>query len=261
MFDLSRQSTSLIKRASRKSVARPAPLTVTAYGEFDGIGMGRLSNGDAFVTQRGLAALCGVQNAHIGTISRDWHEDRPRIQTIRARLARYGDFREIPHRVLTFQGHRLYCYDLAVCQAVLDYYAVDAGAKTQDEAQANRIRFRGNGLKTFINDNIKRPGAAGPLRFMPVRNAALQTAEDAWTAGVAHIWGLYVMSFWLAAAYVNTLREKAEKAEWNRLGLYVPLKAILEIQAEVMASWAAGMDTRVPYGDFGKAAASTSACE
>ena len=32
-------------------------------------GMGILSDGTPFLTQRGLSVLCGVKNAHIGTIS------------------------------------------------------------------------------------------------------------------------------------------------------------------------------------------------
>lgn len=235
MFDLSPERI----RDSGESTSES--ITVIAYGEHEGMGMGLLSTGEAYMTQRGLAALCGVQNAHISTISRDWHEDRPRIATIRERLARYGDFRETPHRILTYQGRRLYCYDLAVCQAIMDYYAVDAGPKTQAEAQANRIRFRGNGLLTFIQSQFPR-AVQGPLRFVPVANSAPTITDDVWTAWTAHIWGLYVMSFWLAAAYVKTLQEQAQAAEWNRLGLYVPLKTILEIQAEVMAGFMAGFD-------------------
>jgi hypothetical protein len=37
-----------------------------------GIGMGVLSDGTPYLNQRGLAALCGVRNAHIGTISSQW---------------------------------------------------------------------------------------------------------------------------------------------------------------------------------------------
>ncbi len=223
-----------------------ATLSVIAYGEHDGMGMGLLSNGEAYLTQRGLAALCGVQNAHIGSISRDWHEDKPRINIIRERLARNGHERGLPHRVLSFDGHRLYCYDLAVCQAVLDYYAVDAGQKAQGGAQENRVKFRGDGLKSFILSRMAPfqaklviPETPGPLRFFPVSEPLLESAEELWTAYVAHIWGLYVLSFWLAVAYVDTLRQRAAQAQWNRLGLYVPLKAILEIQAEMLSTlWA-----------------------
>jgi hypothetical protein len=38
-------------------------------GCFHSLGMGVLSDGTPFLTQRGLAAFCGVENAHIGTIS------------------------------------------------------------------------------------------------------------------------------------------------------------------------------------------------
>ncbi|HVZ30247.1 MAG TPA: hypothetical protein VG839_07625 [Asticcacaulis sp.] len=220
-----------------------ATLSVIAYGEHDGMGMGLLSNGEAYLTQRGLAHLCGVQNAHIGSISRDWHEDKPRINLIRERLARNGAVPDLPHRVLSFDGHRLYCYDLAVCQAVLDYYAVDAGQKAQGDAQENRIKYRGDGLRNFIRSQMgpfQAPDAPGPLRFFPVSEPVLESVEELWTASIAHIWSLYIMSFWLAIAYVDTLRQKAAQAQWNRLGLYLPLKAILEIQAEMIATFWAG---------------------
>ncbi len=227
MFDLPRTEIKTVAEVQPQDEA----IIVTAYGECEGIGMGLLSNGEAYLTQRGLAALCGVQNAHIGNISRDWHLDKPRILAVRARLARFGDHRETPHRVMTFQGRRLYCYDLAVCQAVLDYYAVDAGSKTQAEAQENRVRFRGNGLLSFIIDAMA-PLKAEPLRFVATDTVA--ETDNAWTAWTAHIWGLYIMSFWLAVAYLKTMRDRAEAAGWNRLGFYVPLRTILEIQAEMM---------------------------
>jgi hypothetical protein len=43
--------------------------------DFNGIGMGVLSDGTPYLNQRGLATLCGVRNAHIGTIiSSQWAE-------------------------------------------------------------------------------------------------------------------------------------------------------------------------------------------
>ena len=44
-------------------------LGIEKDAEINGIGMGVLSDGTPYLNQRGLAALCGVQNAHIGTIS------------------------------------------------------------------------------------------------------------------------------------------------------------------------------------------------
>lgn len=64
------------------------PLQIERERDVGGVGMGVLSDGTPFLTQRGLAVLCGVQNAHIGTISADWNQApaRPRIATIRGLL-------------------------------------------------------------------------------------------------------------------------------------------------------------------------------
>ena len=231
MFDLSRQLSSPVKRTSQRKVA----LSVIEYGEFDGIGMGRLSDGTAFVTQRGLAALCGVQNAHIGTISRDWAGFKPRIQAIRARLS---EGRAEAHRVMTFAGRRLYCYDIEVAKAVMGYYAQDAGSHAQDEAKRNRARFKGDRLAAFINGYfepmILAPAPpADPVRFVPVE-ADTEELPDLATAFLMHVFGLYALSFWLTMAYLNALRDRAAAAPWNRLGLYLPLRAIVEIQTEAL---------------------------
>lgn len=63
-------------------------LVVERQGEFDGIGMGVLRNGTPFLNQRGLASLCGVQNRHIGELSREWseHPPKPRVQKIKGFL-------------------------------------------------------------------------------------------------------------------------------------------------------------------------------
>ena len=45
------------------------PLGIQKSGDYGEIGMGVLSDGTPYLNQRGLAVLCGVQNAHIGTIS------------------------------------------------------------------------------------------------------------------------------------------------------------------------------------------------
>jgi hypothetical protein len=61
--------------------------------EIQGIEMGVLSDGTPFLTQRGLARLCGVQNAHIGTIGTEWDEEvqKPRITTIKNLLSARSD--------------------------------------------------------------------------------------------------------------------------------------------------------------------------
>ena len=232
MFDLARNSSpeARTSRRRRAQEANPGPM-VAAYAEIDGVGQGALSTGEAFVTQRGLATLCGVQNAHIGTISRDWDTAKPRILAIRARL---GFKRAAAHRVLTHDGRRLYAYDMAVANAVLGYYAEDAGAHAQPEAVRTRARFGDDGLKTHILAQFSAPVApAEPIRFVPTE---ADEPEDthAIAAFLIRIWSLYVLSFWLAVNHIEELRHQWAKAPWNRLGLYLPMKAVLEIQAEVV---------------------------
>ena len=68
--------------------------------EINGIGMGVLSDGTPYLNQRGLAALCGVQNAHIGTISSQWDEadPKPRIKAIKSILSKIGlEALSVPH--------------------------------------------------------------------------------------------------------------------------------------------------------------------
>lgn len=57
-------------------------LEITKSGDFGEIGMGVLSDGTPYLNQRGLAVLCGVENAHIGTISSQWNdaELKPRLK-------------------------------------------------------------------------------------------------------------------------------------------------------------------------------------
>jgi hypothetical protein len=61
--------------------------------------MGVLSDGTPFLTQRGLARLCGIQNAHIGTIGTEWDEEiqKPRISTIKRLLSARGQTPAAPY--------------------------------------------------------------------------------------------------------------------------------------------------------------------
>lgn len=112
-------------------------LRVDRQGELDGIGMGVLNDGTPFLSQRGLARLCGVQNAHIGTISREWNEQptKPRIQAIKAILESRGLTLASPHIVIGIGAQKMYAYPEPLCMAVLEYYAFDAGQFVQQEAK------------------------------------------------------------------------------------------------------------------------------
>lgn len=123
----------------------------SAYGE---IGMGVLSDGTPYLNQRGLAVLCGVENAHIGTISSQWNEDKPRVKSIRANLAKSGLSSTAAHVELYHEGSLHYCYPADICLAVLEYYAFDAGANCQPEARDNFRLLAGSKLRELIYSQV-----------------------------------------------------------------------------------------------------------
>ena len=121
-----------------------------------GIGMGVLSDGTPYLNQRGLAALCGVQNAHIGTISSQWNEreQKPRIAAIKAILTKAGATAPTAHIELIRAGIVHYCYPADVCLAVLEYYAFDAGVNCQPEARDNFRLLAGSKLRELIYSQV-----------------------------------------------------------------------------------------------------------
>jgi len=123
--------------------------------DVNGIGMGVLSDGTPYLNQRGLAALCGVQNAHIGTISSQWNDDdKPRIKSIRGNLAKAGFTSQAAHIEIVHNGLTQYCYPADVCLAVLEYYAFDAGANCQPEARDNFRLLAGSKLRELIYSQV-----------------------------------------------------------------------------------------------------------
>lgn len=128
-----------------------------AERDIEGIGMGVLSDGTPYLNQRGLAALCGVQNAHIGTISSQWRDDdvKPRINTIKTIIEKAGFNIPLNAHIEIMHNRRInYCYPAEVCLAVLEYYSFDAGSNCQDDARNNYRKLAGSRLKEFIYQQV-----------------------------------------------------------------------------------------------------------
>lgn len=131
-------------------------LILAAETEVRGIGMGVLSDGRPYLNQRGLAEVCGVQNAHIGTISSQWNEagPKPRIAAIKAILSTLGQVPSVAHIEVEHKGTVHYCYPAEVCLAVMEYYAFDAGANCQKQARDNFRLLAGSKLHEFIYSQV-----------------------------------------------------------------------------------------------------------
>lgn len=131
-------------------------LGIQAERDIEGIGMGVLSDGTPYLNQRGLAALCGVQNAHIGTISSQWGDEveKPRIRAIKSILEESDQSLPTAHVEVVHKGTVHYCYPAEVCLAVLEYYAFDAGANCQPEARRNFRILAGSKLREMIYSQV-----------------------------------------------------------------------------------------------------------
>lgn len=132
------------------------PLGIEKAGDFGDVGMGVLSDGTPYLNQRGLAVLCGVENAHIGTISSQWNEpeEKPRIKKIKAILATVGITAGNPHVEISHGGKTYYCYPADVSLAILEYYSFDAGVNVQEQARANFRMLAGSKLKDMIYSQV-----------------------------------------------------------------------------------------------------------
>lgn len=141
-------------------------LHVTVQDEIDGIGMGVLSDGTPFLNQRGLARMCGVQNAHIGTISSEWSDDnKPRIAAIKNILHERGITVSTPNLVVAYGGRQMFAYGDDFCLAVLEYYAFDAGPNIQPEAKRRFRWLAGRSLRDIIYTQLGVKAPSGASNF------------------------------------------------------------------------------------------------
>ncbi|TYL94095.1 hypothetical protein FXB40_19920 [Bradyrhizobium rifense] len=126
-------------------------LQVAAEGEFDGVGMGVLSDGTPFLTIRGLARMCGVDHAAIVRITADWtvKPPRPREQKIRELVRAQGADDSTAFMAVVKNGTINHIVPAAVCMAILEYYAFEARGDNTQAAKSYRVLAR-KGFNDFI---------------------------------------------------------------------------------------------------------------
>ncbi|WP_067519594.1 hypothetical protein [Endozoicomonas ascidiicola] len=127
-------------------------LKVEKEVEVDGVGMGVLSDGTPYLTGRGLARLCGVDNSVITRLGAEWSEQlqKPRVTRIRQILNLRGINPQTPY--LEFAGNKYWTG--SVCIAVLEYYALDASQNNNSIALRNYRTLAGRGFEEFIYTQV-----------------------------------------------------------------------------------------------------------
>lgn len=130
-------------------------LGIEKVQEVDGVGMGVLTDGTAFLTGRGLARLAGVHHRAIQDITTEWNapEAFPRIARIREILASHNITVEQPYIAVQQRSGVFFAYPDVFCMAVLEYFAFDA-ANNPDEAKKNYRLLAGTALRQFIYTQV-----------------------------------------------------------------------------------------------------------
>ena len=116
--------------------------------EIDGIGMGVLSDGTPYLTGRGLARFCGVDNATIVRLGSEWIEElqKPRVSKIKDILSNRGMSTDSPY--VEIDGIRYWTG--AACVSVLEYYAFEAAQGNNLIALRNFRTLAGEGFERFV---------------------------------------------------------------------------------------------------------------
>lgn len=124
--------------------------------EVDGIGMGVLNDGTAYLNARGLARMCGIDHTLILRLGEQWGSEReqPRVRKIREVLTQQGVSFEKPYIETLSEGVVHHAYPDIVCMAVLEYYAFEATQSDRAIALRNFRLLARSSFKQFIYTKV-----------------------------------------------------------------------------------------------------------
>lgn len=139
------------KELSTTPVQLDFDLQIAAEREVDGVQMGVLSNGSAFITLRGLARMCGVDHSMIVRITEGWTDalPKPRERRIRELVKQQGADDSRAFIAIEKGGVIYHAVPDAVCMAVLEYYAFEAKPGSEQAQTAYRTLAR-KGFRDFV---------------------------------------------------------------------------------------------------------------
>ncbi len=140
----------------------PLDLDVKQEAVINGIEMGVLDNGIPYLTQNGLANVCGVQRLRIKEITDEWAQSvengifkKGRMTFIGTYLLNEGFTDEKLYIPIIRNGVEYHAYPDVVCMAILEYYAFEAKQAESETAIRSYRELAKKGLKTFIYKALK----------------------------------------------------------------------------------------------------------
>lgn len=117
----------------------------------DGVEMGVLENGIPYLTESGLARMCGIDRKVLNRLGVNWQEeqDKPRGKQIAKLLTQFGYLENSLFLKSEHKGVEVNAYTEPVCLALLEYYAFVADEKRDEAILAFRTLARTT-FRSFI---------------------------------------------------------------------------------------------------------------
>ncbi|MCW2103713.1 UNVERIFIED_ORG: hypothetical protein M2402_000859 [Rahnella aquatilis] len=140
----------------------PLDLDIQQEGIINGVEMGVLDNGIPYLTQRGLATVCGVQRLRIKEITDEWAESyesgifkKGKMTFIGSYLLKEGFIEPRLFIPVMKNGTENHAYPDVVCMAIIEYYAFESKQAESETALRSYRELAKKGLKEYIYEALK----------------------------------------------------------------------------------------------------------
>lgn len=112
--------------------------------EHDGVEMGVLENGIPYLSESGLARMCGISRKNLYSLSQNWSEEqtKPRGAEIKKLLEQSGYHEDTLFLKSEHNGGEVNSYTEPVCLAMLEYYAFMTDEPRPEAVRAFRALAR-----------------------------------------------------------------------------------------------------------------------
>lgn len=123
--------------------------------EYDGIVMGVLENGTPYLSENGIAKMCGIARPVLNELAANWDKNRlkPRGKIIDKKLKEYEYTEPGLFIRCEVNGVPTNAYTEPVCMALLEYYAFEASSPTEAALRAFRKLARLS-FRRFVYDGV-----------------------------------------------------------------------------------------------------------
>ncbi|MBU9272718.1 hypothetical protein [Burkholderia gladioli] len=128
---------------------------VEKQAEIDGVEMGVLENGIPYLTESGLARMCGIDRKVLNRLAIGWNDERfkPRGRQISQLLEQSGYSEPTLFLKSEHKGVEINAYTEPVCLALLEYYAFVVEETRTEAVRAFRTLARAT-FRKFIYDAV-----------------------------------------------------------------------------------------------------------